>query len=65
MQTWNPSLDPLVTPSLPLSREPFPTPLTCSLRTTFPRKSSWPLSFRTSLKILFQAGCREGEGPGA
>lgn len=47
MQTWNPSLGPLVTP----------TPLTCSLRTTFPRKSSWPFSFRASLNILSQ-----GEG---
>ena len=50
MQTWNPSLGRLITP----------TPLTCSLRTTFPRKSSWPLSFRASLNILSQ-----GEGPRA
>ena len=50
MQTWNPSLGRLITP----------TPLTCSLRTTVPRKSSWPLSFRASLNILSQ-----GEGPRA
>lgn len=34
----------------------FSPTLTCSLSTTFPRKSSWPLSFRASLKILSQAG---------
>lgn len=40
----------------------FLTPLTCSLTTMFPRKSSWPLSFRASLKILFQAGAMRGVG---
>lgn len=29
--------------------------LTCSLRTTLPRKSSWPLSLRASLKILLRS----------
>lgn len=52
-------------PPLPcLSPGPFPLALTCNFRTTFPRKSSWPLSFRASLKILFWAGLVKGQPPG-
>lgn len=57
MWTQSPSLEPHTSPC-------FLTPLTCSLTTTFPRKSSWPLSFRASLKILFQAGAMRGVGQG-
>lgn len=61
-QTWNPAPDALTDHPLPLSRL-FPAPLTWSLRTTFPRKSSWPLSLRASLKILLQAGFVRETGP--